>query len=146
MSIEPTRRPATESDKPFVWEANRQAYRDVVVRQWGQWDDEIQESNFNEKWESADFEVIERTGERVGAIWTTDEGEYLRLREVFLLPEYQGQRIGTQLVEQELARARRQNKPLRLRVLRESRARVLYERFGFAVVEEEESTLWMEAV
>ena len=144
--MELTRRLATESDKPFVWEANRQAYQDVVVRQFGQWDEDLQERDFNEKWERADFEVVELAGERVGAIWTTDEGEYLRLREVFLLPEYQGRGIGTQLVKQELARARHQHKPLRLRVLRENRARALYERLGFAVSSEAETTLWMEAV
>ena len=144
--MELTRRLATESDKPFVWEANRQAYQDVVVRQFGQWDEESQERDFNEKWESADFELVELAGEPVGAIWTTDEGEYLRLREVFLLPDYQGKGIGSQLVKQELTRARQQHKPLRLRVLRENRARALYERLGFAVSSEAETTLWMEAV
>jgi GNAT superfamily N-acetyltransferase len=146
MSRELTRRAATESDKPFLWEANRQAYRDVVVRQWGHWDDESQERDFNEKWESADFELVELAGEPVGAIWTTDEGEFLRLREVFLLPEHQGKGIGTQLVKQELARARRESKPLRLRVLRENRARVLYERLGFTVSSDAQETRWMEAV
>jgi len=140
------RRPATESDKPFLWEATRQAYRDVVVRQWGQWDDEILETSFDEKWEQANFEVVELAGEQIGAIWTTDEGEFLRLREVFLLPDYQGRGIGTQLVKQELARARRLHKPLRLRVLRENRARVLYERLGFVVIDEAPETLWMQAV
>ena len=144
--MEISRRLATESDKPFLWEANRQAYRDVVMRQWGQWHDEIQEGNFNEKWEQADFEIVEFAGEPIGAIWVTDEGEYFRLRELFLLPDHQGKGIGTQLVEQELARARRLHKPLRLRVLRENRAHVLYERLGFAVIDEEESTFWMEAV
>ena len=144
--MELARRPATEPDKPFLWEATRQAYTDVVVRQWGQWHEEIQESNFNEKWEQADFEVVELAGEPIGAIWTTDEEEYMRLREVFLLSDYQGRGIGTQLVKQELARARRQHKPLRLRVLRENRARALYERLGFAVSSEAETTLWMEAV
>ena len=144
--MELTRRLAAEPDKPFLWEAVRQAYEDVVVRQFGQWDEDLQESDFNEKWEHADFEVVEVAGERVGAIWTTDEGEYLRLREVFLLPDYQGKGIGTQLIEQELARARRQHKPLRLRVLRENRARALYERLGFTVSSEDETTLWMEAV
>ena len=144
--MELKRRLAEESDKPFLWEANRRAYEDVVVRQFGQWDEDLQKRNFDEKWEQADFEVVELAGERIGAIWTTDEGEYLRLREVFLLPDCQGSGIGTQLVKQELARARRQHKPLRLRVLRENRARGLYERLGFAVFSKAETTLWMEAV
>jgi ribosomal protein S18 acetylase RimI-like enzyme len=75
------------------------------------------------------------------AIWTTDEGEYLRLCEVFLLPDCQGQGIGSQLLKQELARARRLHKPLRVSVLRANRARALYERLGFAVCGEIETIL-----
>ena len=141
-----TRRPAAESDREFVWNANMRAYHEVVVLQFGGWDGELQERNFSRKWECADFEVVEAGGEPVGAIWTTDEGDYLQLREVFLLPEHQGRGIGSQLVQQELARARRQKKPLRLRVLRESRARALYQRLGFSLCGETETGHWMEAV
>ena len=140
------RRLATEADKPFVCEANVRAYEDVVTRQFGKWDAKLQESNFDDKWRRAAFEVVELAGERIGAIWTTDEGDYLWLREVFLLPDQQEQGIGTQLVKQEMAKARRLEKPLRLRVLRESRARALYTRLGFCVCAETETQFWMEAV
>ena len=144
--MELTRRPAAELDRAFVWEANAQAYEAVVVRQFGGWDEALQKAKFNEKWEHADFEVIEVHGERIGAIWTTDEGEYLQLREVFLLPSHQGQGIGARLVQQELEEARCHGKPLRLRVLRESRARSLYERLGFAACGGTDTQYWMEAV
>lgn len=146
MSTDVARRPATKPDKTFLWEATRQAYRDVVVRQWGQWDDVIQEANFSEKWEQADFEVVELAGKPVGAIWTTDEGAFLRLREVFLHPDHQSRGIGTQLVKQELETARRIHKPLRLRVLRKNRAHVLYERLGFVVTDESPEAVWMQAI
>jgi ribosomal protein S18 acetylase RimI-like enzyme len=68
----------------------------------------------------------------------------LWLREVFLVPAEQGQGIGSKLVLQEIAGARRLGKPLRLRVLRQNRARALYERLGFSVCGETETQYWME--
>ncbi|GJM43164.1 MAG: hypothetical protein DHS20C21_00060 [Gemmatimonadota bacterium] len=141
-----TRRPAEDADKAFVQDANRAAYEDVVVRQFGQWDEAFHEYHFNKKWEDATFEIVESRSGPVGALWTTDEGDHLWLREVFLLPVFQGQGIGTALIRQELAKARRFKKPLRLRVLRENRALSLYERLGFSVCGETETHFLMEAV
>lgn len=139
-----TRRAATEGDKAFVREANARAYEEVVARQFGKWDGELQKGYFDDKWRRADFEVVECDGGRAGAIWTTDEGDHLWLREIFLHPDHQGKGIGTRLLRQELAAARRLGKALRLRVLRENRARFLYERLGFAVCGETETHFWME--
>jgi GNAT superfamily N-acetyltransferase len=144
--MELVRRAATEADKPFVWQANARAYEEVVTRQFGEWDAEQQERKFDDKWRRATFEVVELGGERVGAIWSTDEGDHLWLREVFLLPNHQQQGVGTELVRQEIVKARRRSKPLRLRVLRESRARALYTRLGFSVCGETETHFWMEAI
>ena len=130
----------------FVQGANREAYRDVVMRQFGEWDDEFQDNHFAQKWQRGGFEVIETKGVPIGAIWTTDEEDHLRLRDMFIVPSHQGKGIGSQLVREELARARRHNKPLRLRVLRENRARALYERLGLSVCGETETQYLMEAV
>ncbi len=140
------RRPATESDKAFVRAVGELAFEDVVARQFGAWDEKLQEHNFNHKWERASFEVIGRSGEPIGAIWTTINEDHVRLHDVFLLPKSQGQGVGQQLLRQELAKARRLGKPLRLRVLRENRARALYERLGFAICGATETQFWMEAV
>jgi GNAT superfamily N-acetyltransferase len=137
--MELTRRLATEADKAFVQAASKQAYEDVVVRQFGVWDVEAEERSFNGKWQRAAFYVIERAGEAIGAICTTDEHDHVRLNEVFLVPGHQGRGLGSQLVQQELCRARGVCKPLRLRVLKHNRARVLYERLGFSVCGETET-------
>ena len=139
-----TRRNATETDRPFVWEAYRRAYLDLVVSQFGRWDEEHEQGYFDEKWARQGFEVVEVDGVPAGALWTTDEGKWLRLREIFLLPEFQGRGIGSTLVQQEIDRARGRKKPLRLRVLRANRAHDLYERLGFDVCEEVDLHDWME--
>ena len=78
------------------------------------------------------------------ARWTTSEAGYVRLRDLFLTPEYQGRGIGSRLVNEELAKARRLGKPLRLRVLKDNRARALYRRLGFTDCGETKTQYWME--
>lgn len=141
-----TRRPATGADRPFIWDTCRLAYRDVVTRQFGGWDDADQAARFEDKWRGAAFDVVMVDGVPAGAIWTTDEGSCFWLREIFLRPEFHGRGIGGGLVAGEIARARQAGRPLRLRVLRQNRARRLYERLGFTRCGETDTHFWMEVV
>lgn len=122
----------------------RRAYEALVVRVFGAWDDEPIAADFAAKWGAGGFEIVEERGVPVGAVWVTDEGPYVRLREIFLLPEAQGRGIGTALIRAEIDAARRRGRPLRLRVLRANRARELYRRLGFVEREAEGEKVWME--
>jgi GNAT superfamily N-acetyltransferase len=128
-----------------VQAASKQAFEDVVIRQFGVWDEEAEQRNFNGKWQRAEFYVVERAGEAIGAICTADEYDHVRLNGVFLVPGHQGQGLGSQLVQQALCRARDVGKPLRLRVLKHNLARALYARLGFTVCGETETQFWMSA-
>ncbi len=139
-----TRRPALDSDRAFVERAMRAAYEELVVRVHGAWDAESIARGFAEKWAAGGFEIVERGGVAIGALWTSDEGDHLRLREVFLLPEEQGRGVGTALVREEIARAHAQGKALRLRALRANRAAALYRRLGLTECGDEGEKVWME--
>jgi len=142
--VDVTRRPATEQDRAFVAATMRRAYEDLVVRVHGRWDAEAIDRGFAEKWAHGGFEIVERGGLRIGAIWAADEGAFRRLHEVFLDPDAQGAGVGTALIRAEIAAARRAGRPLRLRVLRENRARRLYARLGLVEREVEGEKVWME--
>ncbi|MCP1314600.1 MULTISPECIES: GNAT family N-acetyltransferase [unclassified Halomonas] len=118
----------------------------MVERQFGVWDDKLQKPAFDEKWRQGDFEILALNGTYVGAVWITKEEGFIQLRDIFLVPEYQGQGIGTQVVREELKKARAANMPLRLRVLKQSHAIALYERLGFTRCGETPTQYWMEAV
>lgn len=77
---------------------------------------------FDEKWRQGGFEVLELNGRCVGAVWVTNEVEFLQLRDLFLLAKYQGRGVGSYVVRQELEKARELGVPLRLRVLKKSLA------------------------
>jgi GNAT superfamily N-acetyltransferase len=139
-----SRRPATEKDKEFVYGTMKQAYRELVQRVFGDWDEASIRAGFEDDWARGGFEIVSRGDDPVGALWTTDEGDFLRLREIFLLPRYQGGGIGAMLIREEIRRARSAGKPLRLRVVKGNRAIGLYRRLGFVPCGGEGERLWME--
>lgn len=137
---------AAESDRDFIWSAYSSAYQKVVERQFGAWEIKLQKSAFDEKWRQGGFEVLQLNGACVGAVWVTNEKGFFQLRDIFLAPEYQGRGIGSQIVRQELGKAKAAGLPLRLRVLKQSHAIAVYERLGFTRCGETATQYWMEAV
>lgn len=126
-------RQAAEADKRFIWRLTVLGYRDAVVKQFGEWDAAFQTGHFERKWANQGYRIILRGGEEIGAIWTTEESDCICLHEILLMPAWQGQGIGTQLVQAVIEQARSKQKPIRLTVLKASRARFLYERLGFRI-------------
>ena len=53
-----TRRPATPADTDFARSVHHQAYRDVVVRQFGTWDESRQDEFFAADWSAGGFEIL----------------------------------------------------------------------------------------
>ena len=50
----------------------------------------------------------------MGTIWTTIEKEHIQLNEIQLLPEFQRHGIGSALVRNEVEKAQKRSKPMRL--------------------------------
>lgn len=127
------KRPSTEDDKDFVYSLNRTVYKDLVIKQFGKWDENWQHDYFQDKWKRADYQVVEKKGRKIGAIWVTHHADHIVLNEIQLLPEFQNQGIGTELINEQLDIAREKNAPIKLRVLKVNWARNWYESLGFIV-------------
>jgi ribosomal protein S18 acetylase RimI-like enzyme len=135
---------ATPDDKEFCRQVHHLAYHDVIVRQFGQWNEVLQGSFFEKNWISLNLQIIEADGRNVGCFSREIHHGYITINEIELLPEFQKRGIGTQLLEQQLNEARHLNLPVRLQVLRENLARKLYERLGFIVLDKTETHYLME--
>jgi GNAT superfamily N-acetyltransferase len=85
-------------------------------------------------------------GQAVGTIALTALVDHLRLDEFYLLPAYQGQGLGTRILNHCLAIADTCGMPLRLRYLRWNPVGSLYRRHRFTVIEETEIHVIMERV
>jgi SAM-dependent methyltransferase len=124
-------RPATEADRELLRALHHACFRASVDPVWG-WDEADQDRRFDEAFSTEGRSVVELAGEPVGTLRTSrDRG--LVVDDVEVAPPHQGRGIGTRLLRRVLAEADRDGLPVRLRVLRASRARRLYERLGFAV-------------
>jgi GNAT superfamily N-acetyltransferase len=124
-------RVATCADHGWLRDLNRLAYEDVVRRQFGVWDDTAQRELFDSSLEHAAFRIVELDQKPIAAVWSEERDDHVRLHELQVLPEFQNQGIGSEILSVEVARAETLNKPVRLHVLMQSRARGFYTKNGF---------------
>lgn len=103
--------PTNDADYQWVYELNQASYHDVVVEQFGNWDEAFQQSLFSENWRSRKTMLIEVEGQRVGLLSTEMREDHLWLQELQLLPEHQNQGWGTRIVLDQLGKARADKKP-----------------------------------
>jgi len=126
-------RTATEDDTPFLVGLARAAYRGVVTRQFGSWDEREQAVRFAAKVARLPFEVGELAGRPIAAVSSSVHADHVSLNELLVLPEFQNRGFGGELLEREVRRARHLGLPLRLHTLRLNPAVRLFERHGFVV-------------
>ena len=139
-----TFRPASESDTEFARDVHGRAYRDVVVQQFGSWDEERQAAFFDDAWSKPGFEIISMDGTDVGYRCVEVRDDAVVVHELVIVPEVQHHGIGTALLGEAQHVARALAKPLRLQVLKANQASELYGRLGFQVTGETDTHLEME--
>jgi ribosomal protein S18 acetylase RimI-like enzyme len=137
-------RRATPDDRAFLTQLHHRAYREVVERQFGVWDEAAQDRWVAEGLLAADFSVIELAGVAIGAVGIQEKSDGFFLAELQISPEHQGQGWGTAALRAVLERAGVAHKPVSLRVLLHNRARELYERHGFVITGQTETHYLME--
>jgi GNAT superfamily N-acetyltransferase len=127
-------REAEPEDEAFAREVHHAAFREVSERQFGPWDVEAQDGFFVRGWSLAGTVIILADGVPCGYAQILDGPGEVLLGELALLPAFQGRGIGSTIVGRAMARARTRGAPLRLQVLRQSRALALYLRMGLVEV------------
>jgi GNAT superfamily N-acetyltransferase len=138
------RRPATEADSDFARDVHHQAYRDVVERQFGAWIEVEQDRFFAGDWDPSKFEIVLCDSQPCGYTCVEDRGHAMHVRELVLLPEFQGRGIGTFFLRDTIERARRLGVPVQLGALHQNRALDLYRRLGFRDIGQTETHTLLE--
>ncbi|MBS1904115.1 MAG: GNAT family N-acetyltransferase [Bacteroidetes bacterium] len=100
--------------------------------------------HYNSNYPWADISIVLREGEPVGRLIIIDFENEIRLGDLMILPEYQNNGICTYIMRMHVARGIAQGKKIRLHVEKVNRAVALYEREGFAIVEDLSSHWLME--
>ncbi len=128
-------RPANATDSIFVYHLHRSTMRDYVDQTWG-WDEDFQARVFKQWFDPTRFQIVVVDGENVGLLAVERRPAELFLGTLEILPAYQRQGLGTEVIRSILSQAKTEGLPVALTVLKVNPARELYARLGFSVVGE----------
>lgn len=126
-------RKASREDIDFIFYIRAQTMKDDFTRTFG-WDDDDQYKRAADEIGQAQIIMINK--EPIGVIKILTCKHEFHLHQMQILPQYQGKGIGTTLLENLLDRADSQNFQVTLFVLKGARAKHLYDRMGFFIIEE----------
>jgi ribosomal protein S18 acetylase RimI-like enzyme len=127
-------RRATDADYEYARQVQRTAYRDMVIRQYGKWEDPLQDGFFDRSWRHAPYDIILSEAEPCGYCRIDEHSDTLQLVEFAIEVSKQGHGRGTQLLTLFKDMAGRKGKNAQLNVMHTNvRAKALYERNGFSV-------------
>jgi ribosomal protein S18 acetylase RimI-like enzyme len=137
-------RQAHRSDTEFARTVHHLAYRDVVVRQFGVWEEKAQDEFFKDDWDPSAFEIIICDGVPCGYMCIEDRDNDIQVRELVISPQFQGKGAGTQILRGVIERAKARQVPVRLGTQHANRAVELYRRLGFCELERTGTHILME--
>jgi ribosomal protein S18 acetylase RimI-like enzyme len=135
-------RPAKPSDREFFVALRNVTLKRYVEKIWG-WDEAEQRARSELAFEKLPIEIVEEDGLPVGSLAVVHEDDHDLLELVAVLPEAQGQGIGSALIAVIQEEAAQRGVVLRLSVLVNNPARALYERLGFRVIRIEDPRVFM---
>lgn len=139
-----TYRLAAPADFDFLFGLHKAAMQKLVEATFGSWDEPWQLAYFRRHFDPlvqrAELRVIQLDGQDVGLLHVQERAEELFIASLEILPERQGQGIGSAVVREVLRAAATQAKPVALQVLKANiAARSLYQRLGFGITGENET-------
>jgi len=137
-------RAATQDDLALAYAITKDAMRGYVEETWGKWDEEEQLQKHRANFTPETYRMILVEDEVAGLVAVEDLPSHVWLVKLYLLANFRGQGIGSQVLQLVQGAARAQGKPVTLRVLRvNKRAQALYAKHGFNVTEENAERLHM---
>jgi ribosomal protein S18 acetylase RimI-like enzyme len=140
-----TFRPIAEADLPFLYRLYASTREEELARvDWPperkeaflRFQFEAQHRHYMEHYAGARFDLVLVDGEPAGRLYVADWRTEVRLIDIALAPERRNRGLGTRLLRDLQAAAAATGKPLTIHVERFNPALALYERLGFARLEE----------
>jgi ribosomal protein S18 acetylase RimI-like enzyme len=139
-----TQRLATPADEAFARDTHHQALHDVVVAQFGAWDVLLQDGFFQRGWEARPNNILLYDDTPCGYVTIEEASDHIYVHELVIHPDFQGKKIGTNLLEELFKKSTFEKIPVRLQVLHKNKAQHLYKRLGFVQSGQTETHFLME--
>ena len=125
------RRPAEANDADVARQIHHRAFRDVVERQFGSWNEPLQDLFFDSEWSRQPHEMVLVDDRPAGYMAVEVGSDEVLVHNLVLDPDVQGSGVGSGLLSEVLDAAGVAGLPVRPQVLHENRAAQLYRRVGF---------------
>ena len=133
-------RPIKDTDIDFLstlYASTRAAEMEVVPwsdeekKNFLQWQFEAQHTHYMEHYAKADFDIIMRGKKPVGRLYVDRWDDTIRIVDIALLPQYQGQGIGSRFMKDLISEAEQAGVTVTIHVEHNNPALSLYKRLGF---------------
>jgi ribosomal protein S18 acetylase RimI-like enzyme len=139
-------RKANENDYDFIFRLNETVYKDYTIKVWGSWDEEFQKQFCENRFASGRIQIIYNNEKEIGVLELIDKEHQIYIEEIQIEPDNQGRGIGSQIINDIKKRAIGLNCSVGLMVMKlNHRARKLYEKLGFKVIDETKTHFILEA-
>ncbi len=126
-----------DSDFEYGRKIHKLAYKEMVIRQFGEWEDSVALKFFTESWNRLPHCLVFADDQKVGYCCIEDTEEKLQIREFAIDPAHQGRGIGRGVLEKVIEQARNEEKLILINVMKTNpEAKKLYLSLGFAVYDE----------
>lgn len=127
--------PALPNHRAWLERLRRDVYHELFNATFGGWDEVRHVRQFTECWERGCISIITVDGMPVGMIQLFEKIDVVEIGEIQIEPSRQSQGIGTRILKDAIAQARKQRKQVTLSVgLKNERALQLYQQLGFRKV------------
>jgi GNAT superfamily N-acetyltransferase len=146
-------RPIAETDLPFLFQVYASTrWEELEPTGWPMEQKEeflrqqftAQHAWWQSQYQGTSFDIVEQAGVAIGRLYVARWERELRIVDIALLPEFRGTGIGTRLIEAVIAEAEASGRAVRIHVEVFNPARALYDRLGFAPIEDKGVYLLME--
>ena len=121
-------------DFDFCWSTYREAMKPLTAELM-QWDEASQQRGIREALSDEDASILVAGDSDAGWLHVTETRRDIHLGHLYLAPQQRNQGLGTKFLRWMGERATRKDKTFTLEVLKNNRARGLYERLGFRIIE-----------
>ena len=101
----------------------------------GSWNEAERRASLRRSYKSSEISIITLNGADIGWMQVSERDTDYNLAHIQLLDVFCGRGIGSQLIGDLMARARREGKTVSLSAIRTNRAIGLYERLGFRIID-----------
>lgn len=135
---------ADEADSDFVYQLKKIVLKEYVENTWQRWDEDFQKRFHKENYNISNIKIITVGDKRVATIDVNEGDKNIFISGLYVLPEFQGQGIGSAILKELSDKAQSANKRLELEVLSVNvNAQRLYKRLGFKMAEKDDKKLFM---